>query len=146
MYGYTRDHTLRLVRNPTPPTEMKHGRNAENNENNRDIVPELTMRDFLNPNRVTPLSCIVTPAGNANVFTVKAQHLQMLPHFHGLKNENPYLHIWDFEEVVGTICSNAEHLPSAWMKLFPFSMKYNAKSWINSLRPQSILAWENMQN
>ena len=120
MYGYTRDHTLRLVRNPTPPPpEMENGQNNGNNgNNNRDIVPEITMRDFLNPNRVTPLSSIVNPTGNANVFTVKAQHLQMIPHFHGMQNENPYLHIRDFEEVVGTICSNAAQLPSARMKLF----------------------------
>ena len=98
------------------------------NNNNRVIVPEITMRDFLNANRVTPLSCIVAPTGNANVFTVKAQHLQMIPHFHGMQTENPYLHVRDFEEVVGTICGNAGQLPSARMKLFPFSLKDHAKS------------------
>ena len=89
-------------------------RNAEQNND----APAFTMRDFLNPNRVTPRSCIINPVGNANAtFTVKANHLQMLPHFHGMQNENPYLHVRDFEEVVGTICSNALQLQSARMKL-----------------------------
>ena len=36
MYGYTRNHTLRLVRNPTPPPpEMENG---QNNENNIEII------------------------------------------------------------------------------------------------------------
>ena len=83
MYGYHRDHTFHLVRNPTPPPENMAEdaeilqRNADQNNN----APAITMRDFLNPNRATPRSCIINPAGNANAtFTVKANHLQMLPH------------------------------------------------------------------
>ena len=148
MYGYHRDRTFRLVRNPTPPppeimaeNDEILRRNAEQNNN----APAITMRDFLNPNRATPRSSIINLAGNANVtFTVKAKHLQMLPHFHGMQNENSYLHVRDFEEVVGTICSNALQLQSARMKLFPFSLKDHAKSWLNGLKPQSIATWEEM--
>ena len=43
MYSYTRDHTLRLVRNPTPPPE-----NMSDDPPRRDVIPEITMRDFLN--------------------------------------------------------------------------------------------------
>ena len=144
MYGYTRDQYHRLVRNPTPNLELIE--NNSQNDENLHVGHGRTMRDYLNPTLETPLSCIVNPMDNPNAnFTVKAHHLQMLPHFHGMQKENPYLHVRDFEEVVSTICSNPLQLTSARMKLFPFSLKDQAKSWLNSLKSQSIVTWEEMQ-
>ncbi|KAG5526438.1 hypothetical protein RHGRI_032642 [Rhododendron griersonianum] len=68
------------------------------------VVPIRTMRDYLNPTRTSTPTCIVLPtptaANAANNFTVKPGYLNMLPTFHALELENPYLHVRDFEDVV----------------------------------------------
>ena len=48
------------------------------------------------PKRVSSDSCIVLPT-DATIFTLRANNIQILPSFHGLKNENPYGHIRAFE-------------------------------------------------
>ena len=84
MYGYTRDQHNRLVRNPTPNIESMDPEIP--NDQNLQMGHGRTMRDYLNPTRETPRSCIVNPMDNPNAnFTVKAHHLQMLPHFHGMQ-------------------------------------------------------------
>ena len=146
MSVYTRDQFRRLVRNPTPtPLETMKNKNEIPGNNNALLVR--TMHDILNPARITHPSCIVAPSVNAqNIFTVKPQHIQMLPHFNGLPSEQPYLHIRDIEEVVHTFCTNILQVESAKMKLFSFSLKDAAKTWFNSLKPQSINDWIGMQD
>lgn len=81
------------------------------------VVPVMMVRDCLNPTRTSTPSCIVLPtptAANAgNNFTVKPGYLNMLPTFQALELESPYLHVRDFEDVVGTIVSQAAQLESA---------------------------------
>ena len=62
-----------------------------------------------------------------------------LPTFHGMENESPYLHVKEFEEIVGTM----EEITR--LKLFPFSLKDRSKIWLNSLRAHSITSWTIMQ-
>ena len=120
-----------------------------------DITPETmanpiaprTMRDFMNPTRTSTPSCIVIPEGGdvAASFNIKPGTLQSLPHFHGVEKENPYLHVKEFEEMVGTFYNQPAQLNVARLKLFPFSLKDKAKIWLNALRPQSIRTWAEMQ-
>ena len=67
MSVWSRDPTHRLIRNPTPVL-------MENDNENVDAPPPppvRTMRDHLNPTRITQLSCIVAMAGvGGDVFTV----------------------------------------------------------------------------
>ncbi|KAL3577368.1 hypothetical protein D5086_022651 [Populus alba] len=65
----------------------------ENNENNR----MRTLRDHMNPTRTSAPSCIVFPP-DASHFNFKPGIIQLLPSFHGLDLENPYLHLREFEE------------------------------------------------
>ena len=121
-----RDPIHRLIRNPSP--EQMEDELENEHENVPPPPPVRTMRDHLNPTRITQLSCIVAPAGvGADVFTVKPPHLQMLPHFHGMHSENPYSHIHDFDEVVHTIVNTQAQLDSERMKLFPFSSRTTPK-------------------
>ena len=60
----------------------------ENNENNR----VRTLRDHMNPTRTSTPSCIVFPR-DASHFNFKPDIIQLLPTFHGLDLENPYLHL-----------------------------------------------------
>jgi hypothetical protein len=60
----------------------------ENNENNR----VRTHRDHVNPTRTSAPSCIVFSL-NASHFNSKPDIIQLLPSFHGLDLEHPYLHL-----------------------------------------------------
>ena len=105
--------------------------------------PQKTMMEYLHPTRMATPSCIMLPS-NAPQLDFKPGMIQLLPTFHGLENENPYVHIREFEEVVATFHSRADAINSIRLKFFPFSLKDKAKLWLNSLRPRSIGSWEEM--
>ena len=63
------------------------------------------------------------------------------PDFHGMKNENPYTHIQDFEEVCTTFKEGAFDMDLLKLKAFPLTLKNKAKIWLNSLRPRTIRNW-----
>jgi hypothetical protein len=112
----------------------------ENNENNR----VRTLRDHMNPIRTSAPSCIVFPPG-ASHFNFKPDIIQLLPSFHGLDLENPYLHLREFEKVCNTYNDSNSSINIIRLKLFPFSLKDKAKTWLQNLRPRSIRAWDEMQ-
>ena len=58
----------------------------------------------------------------------------LLPTFHGMQNENPYTHIREFEEVCNTFKEGAIDIDLMRLKVFPLTLKHNAKIWFNSLR------------
>ena len=64
--------------------------------------------------------------------------------FHGMENENPYVHIRKFEEVVATFHNQLGAMDIIRLRVFPFSLKERAKSWLYSLRPRSIGTWGEM--
>ena len=96
-----------------------------------------TLNDYLHPTRTATPSCIMFPP-NMPHLDFKPGMIQLLPTFHGLENENPYLHVREFEEVVATFHNRADVVDLARLKFFPFSLKDKAKSWLHSLRPRSI--------
>ncbi|XP_022859157.1 uncharacterized protein LOC111379951, partial [Olea europaea var. sylvestris] len=104
-----------------------------------------TMRDYLQPPRNSTPSCFIFPL-NANNFRFKSGMIPLLPNFHGLESESPYLHLKEFEEVCATF--NDQTCPNeiVKLKLFPFSLKDKAKTWLNSLKPRSIGTWQEMQS
>jgi hypothetical protein len=57
-----------------------------------------TFRDHMNPTRTSAPSCIVF-SFDASHFNFKPSIIQLLPTFHDLNLENPYLHLREFEEV-----------------------------------------------
>ena len=71
--------------------------------------------------------------------------ISLLPKFHGLDYENPYLHFKEIEEVCSTFHDQSCNEETIRLKLFPFSLKDKAKNWLNSLRPRSIGTWQEMQ-
>ena len=102
-----------------------------------------SLKDYLHPTRIATTSCIMFPANTLQI-DFKPIMIQLLPKFHGLENENPYLHIWEFEEVVATFTSQSNALDFTHLKFFPFSLKNKAKNWLYSLRPRFIGSWEKM--
>lgn len=86
-----------------------------------------SLKDYLHPTCTTTPSCIMFPP-NAPHLDFKPGMIQLLPTFHGLDNENPYVHIWEFEEVVDTFHSQPNVIDSVRLKFFPFSLKDRAKN------------------
>ena len=65
---------------------------------------------------------------NIPYFDFKPDMIQLLPIFHGLKNENPYVHIREFEEVVATFHNQLASADVSKLKFFPFSLKVEQKA------------------
>lgn len=100
-----------------------------------------TLKEYLHPTRTVTPSCIMFPP-NMPQLEFKPGMIQLLPTFHGLENGNPYVHVREFEEVVATFHSCAVATDIVQLKVFPFSLKDKAKSWLYSLRPRSIGSWD----
>ncbi|KAL5736737.1 hypothetical protein ACOSQ2_031525 [Xanthoceras sorbifolium] len=54
--------------------------------------PVRSLKDYLHPTRTATPSCIMFPV-NIPQLDFKPGMIQLLPTFHGLDSENPYLHI-----------------------------------------------------
>jgi hypothetical protein len=119
--------------------QSNHGDDLENQVDQ----PARTLRDYLQPTRTSTPSCVVFPA-NARNFDIKPGVIQLLPKFHGLDSESPYLHLKEFDEVIATLHLNNVTDDVVKLTLFPFSLKEKAKSWLHSLRPSTIGTWQVM--
>ena len=113
-----------------PPEEQQSYQGVQGNPN-----AYRSMRDHIHPPRVSAPSCIVPPAEDV---IVRPYLVPLLPTFHGMENENPYTHIWYFEEVWATFKEGAIDMELLKLKAFPLTLKDKAKIWLNSLRPRTI--------
>ena len=116
--------------------QSQHGLNEEN------FHLYQSMMDHMHPPRMSAPSCIVPPSEQ---MIIHPYLVPLLLQFHGMENENPYIHIKDFEEVCHTFHEGNTSMKFMRLKLFPFTLKDNAKLWFNSLRPQSIRSWLELQ-
>ena len=120
-------------------TELQDNHSQHNNNDQ-----SRTLRDYMNPTRSSSPTCLVFPT-DAHNFNFKAAVIQLLPNFHGLDAENPYLHLREFEEVCHTYTDQNCSMNTIRLKLFPFSLKDKAKTWLQNLRPGSIRTWNELQ-
>ena len=127
----TPPHTPTMAEN-----ESVHGENE-----NQQVR---TMRHYLQPPRNSTPSCFIFPL-NANNFRFKPGMIPLLPNFHGLDCESPYLHLKEFDEICATFSDQTCPSEIVKLKLFPLSLKDKAKIWLNTLRPRSIGTWQEMQ-
>ena len=75
-----------------------------------------SMRDHIHPPRVSAPSCIVPPSED---IVIKPYIVPLLPIFHGMESENPYSHIWEFEEVCNTFKEDISNVDLMRLKFFP---------------------------
>ena len=101
-----------------------------------------SMRDHIHPPWMSAPSCIVPPTEQ---MVVRPYLVPLLPTFHGMESENPYSHMSEFEEVYNTSKEETVIVDLMKLKIFPFTLKDKAKTWLNSLRPRSIRNWTEMQ-
>ena len=101
-----------------------------------------SMRDHIHPPRVSAPSCIIPPEEDV---AVRIYLVPLLPTSDGVENENPYMHIRDFEEVCTTFKEGAFAMDLLKLKPFPLTIKDKAKIWLNSLRPRTTRNWAEPQ-
>ena len=86
-----------------------------------------TMYELLHSTQNYVPSCIMFPS-NAPHVEVKQGLLAILPDFRGQENENSYVHIRAFEEVISSFYAQ-NVIETAKLRFFSFSLKDKARSW-----------------
>ena len=109
----------------SPPEEQQSQQG-----NQRKLNAYMSMRDHIHPSRVSAPSCIIPPTKD---MIVRPYISPLLPTFDGMECENPYSHIWDFEEVCNTFKEDATNLDLMRLTFFHLTLKDKAKIWLNSL-------------
>ncbi|KAI5324178.1 hypothetical protein L3X38_033251 [Prunus dulcis] len=123
-----------------------------NNNNNVEgggalvVQPRKALREFSIPKVTDQPSCIVYPQLTVDRFELKSGMIQLLPTYYGNTTEDPYMHIKQFFEICDTIKIQGLDDEQIKMRLFPFSLRDKAKSWLYSLPNASIHTWEELSN
>ena len=79
-----------------------------------------TLRELFSPITTNPPSCIVLPTTTTAHFKLKPQIIHLLPTFHGLDREDPYMHMKGFLEICATCKFQNFTDDSIRLHLFPF--------------------------
>ena len=134
--NYFEPHNIEKLGNPPP-----HNNPPDNDPpHDNPLYGNRSLQDYLHHPRATIPSCIMFPP-NVQHQEFKLDMIQLLPTFHVLERENPYVHIREFEEVVATFQGKPDSINIVKLRFFSFSLKDSAKVWLYSLRPRSIGSW-----
>ncbi|XP_021979557.1 uncharacterized protein LOC110875664 [Helianthus annuus] len=79
------------------------------------------------------------------MFDCKPHYINILPHFNGRSNAEPYTHLAEFSSICNTIGGHNFALEEVKLRLFQFSLKDKAKQWYLTLPTNSIRTWGEMQ-
>ena len=91
--------------------------------------------------------CIIRPQIQATTFELKPvmfQMLQTIGQFHGLPSEDPHLHLKSFLGVSDSFRFQGVDKYVIRLSLFPYSLRDDAKSWLNTLAPGTIDSWNSL--
>ncbi|WRX08578.1 Retrotransposon gag domain - like 5 [Theobroma cacao] len=105
------------------------------------------LRDYVVPQVQNLHSSIQRPPIQANNFEIKLSIIQMIQtavQFGGLPNDDPNAHIINFLKIYDTFKANGAANDAIRLRLFPFSLRDKAKSWLNSLPTSSINTWDDL--
>ncbi|KAM2890004.1 hypothetical protein FF1_013565 [Malus domestica] len=91
-------------------------------------------------------SCIVYVDEEGNAFEIRHNMLEILPTFHGLAHEDPNMHITEFLMGCRNILVKGFTAESIKLRLFPYSLKNKARTWLLTLPYASITSWAHMSN
>ena len=108
--------------------------------------PPRTLGAYAMPNADGYGPSIVRPAIQANNFEIKPAFLQLVQQdqFGGGPLDDPNLHISNFLQLCDTIKANGVSEDAIRLRLFPFSLRDKAKSWLQSQPQGSISTWDEL--
>ena len=115
---------------PSPSSSIMGDETCNIYEENRR-----TMYELLHPTQNFVPSCIMFPP-NASHVELKQGLLAILSDFRGQENENPYVHVRAFEEIISSFYVQ-NVIETVKSRFFPFSLKDKARSWFYTLKPRS---------
>ncbi|XP_073148093.1 uncharacterized protein [Henckelia pumila] len=121
-------------------------KHLEDNQENND-EEHRSLLEYAQPSIHSMMSSIVRPRIQANNFEIKPAIIQMIQtsiQFGGTPTDDPNVHIANFLEICDTFKHNGVTDDAIRLRLFPFSLRDKAKSWLNSLPAGSITTWEEM--
>ena len=72
--------------------------------------------------------------------------IQRSNQFLGLPSENPYDHLMQFLHLCDTFKWNGVSEDAIRLRLFPFSLKDKARSWLNLFPPETFTTWDTLAN
>nr|GEV21234.1 hypothetical protein [Tanacetum cinerariifolium] len=109
--------------------------------------PPRGVDSYFRPRKFEDPSPIVYPAtanGAVSNFKIQPNLIAILPVFRG--HEEPYAHLREFFSIADTYEVKNTTKDGVRLRLFPFSLKDQAKAWFTSLEPVSIHSWSKMQS
>ena len=113
---------------------------------NPPVAPR-TMMDYCRPNLDGASTSIARPRVQANTFEIKPSIIQMLQQsvqFDGFNDEDPNTHLQQFLEICDTFKISGVSEDAIRLQLFPFTLRSNAKQWLNVMPRNSINTWQEM--
>ncbi|CAL9011422.1 unnamed protein product, partial [Prunus brigantina] len=117
---------------------------SSDQEEEEEMAANEFMGDLDIPTIPASPSSILLPTVARN-YELKSSHLNMLPSFYGLPNEDPLTHIKDIFNVVSSFPLTGVTEDQLRMRVFPYTLKDKAKYWLNSLKPGSLTTWGAIQ-
>ncbi|CAN6697883.1 unnamed protein product [Malus baccata var. baccata] len=99
------------------------------------------LEDFAQPIIPNSPSCILLSTEARN-YDLKSSHFHMLPSFYGIPNEDPLAHVKEFYNVVSGLPLQGVSEANLRMRVFPYTLKDRAKSWLMTLAPGSLTTWD----
>ncbi|CAL2266739.1 unnamed protein product [Prunus armeniaca] len=89
--------------------------------------------------------CITYPAvEEGSTFEIKHHMLSILPTFHGLSTDDPNMHIAEFLMGCKNILVKGFSAESIKLRLFPYTLKDQARRWLLTLPSGSISTWNQL--
>ncbi|CAN6570907.1 unnamed protein product [Malus baccata var. baccata] len=99
------------------------------------------LEDFAQPIIPNSPSCILLSTEARN-YDLKSSHFHMMPSFYGIPNEDPLAHVKEFYNVVSGLPLQGVSEANLRMRVFPYTLKDRAKSWLMTLAPGSLTTWD----
>ncbi|KAF7835939.1 uncharacterized protein G2W53_010798 [Senna tora] len=105
------------------------------------------VEDYATPSAEELQSSISRPTVQATTFEIKPATIHLLQSmgtFGGSVNEDPNRHILNFLEICDTNRQNGVSDEAVRLRLFPFSLRDQAREWLQSLPQGSITSWADL--
>ena len=133
------------VPNPVPvPIQVP---NQEPIQADADVEAQRTLLDYLMPRVDQNISSIRRPTIVANNYEIRPALITMIVatvQFNGLPSEDPNRHLQSFNEVCDTFRYNGMPEDFIKLKLFPFSLRNDAREWLQAHDVDTFVSFEQL--
>ncbi|GJX99475.1 zinc finger, CCHC-type containing protein, partial [Tanacetum coccineum] len=105
-----------------------------------------TLGDYSKPSHEGYRNTIELPIGN-NVVPLRSDTIRLVQNgclFHGLRSEDPNQHLKDFLKLVDSLDLDGANRERTRLRLFQFSLRDQARNWLEHLPAGSITTWEDL--